>query len=891
MLIQTALTNYVSCIINCNRIYIAYGSNDEPTFVMIDKSGKEVKDIVLYLDTNLDKYYCKVSEYVHEYTVDPPLPNRFSLGRDGILVSNPGELLEKTQYTIWANLGTTKVSCNITIAVINCPYDKIYKFDVRSEANVTYTSGERVIYQGLVKNDYVSFCLPYTDYDYTITCLRGIWSSDECLAQFTTTKKQYFKIFEILVGETQSGSVSYVETKPPVLTIKPFITLNSNTNAEVYDCEGAEYNTVVEPSYSWIQVIMDERKLQFTSPPAGVYELSLVSTNSIGSSRVSFTLAVNQCPQGMERINLLRDRSGQNNEFIEVYENGNKLYATEDASQTAIDAMICVKPNTPYFFHMYGHRDSGWLERIPLVISDDAGTIAEYNIPRGKQEENRNFYYASLVPLNSKLQFTKSTPADNWIMPRFKETWKEAQTENWGSFEANEHLYIRKSFTPNLDHYSQLFVDLKTDNYATVYLNGREIGGIKEITPSHYQRFLIPLSYIEKENLVAVDVKKAPEQVNATSISFDLKVFAVSSMNIQQSVGGTPVSSQAAEDPKYSVMNAFDMKEDTYWNVTAYPASVDYFFSNSQKRVANMLMIHKAYSDSISSMRIEGIRDDNSTVILHTLKSKVFTTEKLFEYVRFDNNDFYRGYRLVIENSAHSTPMGLCDIRFMFANPLSCDKKFGVDTTELDSITYKNCPFYQVGKKQIKCVESEFEAVWVDDRSACLPRHPSRPHSYVDLIFVIDNMLVENFESLKEKMIEMIYNNLLVFGREIHFSMVRDVSTNDLYKTEVTIRFTVDYRIGDYIQYYLEETLQPTFDSLVKQYLGNQYSGSYVEKPRLYTPTNWLVVTIVILVVSICILLIVVYLLVRGKSDNKPKKLRKKLGKKGDSEGLLDTVV
>ena len=855
---------------------------------MVDRNGKQVKDIVLYMNTNIETYYCQVSEQVRSYSIYPPLPSRFTFDNTGTLTSYPNSLLEKTEYMISAKLIVGEVSLNITITVIDCPYGDPYIFDVKNDANVTYSSGDLIIYQGPRKHTLLSFCLPYKEYNYSITCTRANWNN-ECVARFYTESQHDYKVFKIPLDETQSGIVSYVETHPPAIHIKPIVTLNSDMNAEVYDCDGAEYSTVVEPAYSWAEVLMEYHIIQFTNPPNGIYEMSLVSNNSMGITRVNFTLAINQCPKGLEKINLIRDLSGYS-EHIDVYENGEKRYSSMDARQVRLNGFICVNPSNHYLFHMFSGKGYKWLERVPVFVSDDSGPIAEYNIPRGKKEDNHNFYYALFVPFNSKLKFTKSTPADNWITTRFKETWKEGQTENWGSFEANEHLYIRKSFSIKLDHYSQLFVDLKTDNYATVYLNGREIGGIKEITSSYYQRLLIPLSYIEKENVVAVDVKKAPEQVNATSISFDLKVFAVSSMSIQQSVGGTPVSSQVVEDPEYSVVNAFDMKEDTYWNVTAYPASVDYFFPNSQKRVANMLMIHKAYNDSISNMRIEGIRDDNSTVILHSLKSKVFTTEKLFEYLRFENNDYYRGYRLVIESSANSGPLGLCDIRFMFANPLSCDKKSGVDTTELDSITYKNCPFYQVGKKQIKCVENDFEAVWVDDRSACLSRYPSRPLSFVDFTFVVDNLLTESVVSMKEKVIDMITNNVVVFEEEIQFGLIRDVSTNDLYRTEITLRFTVNYRIGDYIQYYLEETLQPKFNSLVKKYLGEKYSGSYVEKPRFYAPTNWLVVIIVLLVVLVCVLMVALYLLVRGKSDRKPKRLTKKLGGKKENEGLLDSV-
>lgn len=56
---------------------------------MVDRNGKEVKDIVLYMNTNIETYYCHVSEQVRSYTVEPPLPSRFTLDNNGVLTSYP----------------------------------------------------------------------------------------------------------------------------------------------------------------------------------------------------------------------------------------------------------------------------------------------------------------------------------------------------------------------------------------------------------------------------------------------------------------------------------------------------------------------------------------------------------------------------------------------------------------------------------------------------------------------------------------------------------------------------------------------------------------------------------------------------------------------------------
>lgn len=111
---------------------------------MVDRNGKEVKDIVLYMNTNIETYYCHVSEQVRSYTVEPPLPSRFTLDNNGVLTSYPSSLLEKTEFMLVATLVKGKISLNITITVINCPYDDIYVFNVINDANVTYASDDHL---------------------------------------------------------------------------------------------------------------------------------------------------------------------------------------------------------------------------------------------------------------------------------------------------------------------------------------------------------------------------------------------------------------------------------------------------------------------------------------------------------------------------------------------------------------------------------------------------------------------------------------------------------------------------------------------------------------------------------------------------------------------------
>lgn len=840
---------------------------------MVDEDGNEVEEIVATKGMFVGKFYLKLSsEKIKDSSIYPDLPSGMYFNKyDGWFHGVPTVLSEKIDYFISVNttLGNT-ANCTISLAIEACPYGSVKRMRVSRVGNITLSDNDKTVFQGVSEHEYQYFCLPEKEYQYSVTCMDV--SLQHCMFIFVDEDNHFFLVKRFLLGTTISGTVMLAETRPPSLLIQPIVT----TKAIHYRCEGVQHSTWVE-GVDGIRVDASEGILDFSNVPSGVYNLQLVSNNTVGIDRLNFTLAVNECPTNMIQLHVYHNRAF---EFLDFYQDDQMIYGTLESFTSTIDAALCIQSGARYHFHTYGFNGRMWAEQNPLYIQDSFGTIAEFR--SSLVEEERNFYYLLAVPPKSKILFTKKTPEENWAMPRYKAKWSEGVSNEWGDYESNKHVYFRKTFNlASVDHYSFFYVDVSTDDLASIYVNGIEAVKLLQVNNTHHQRVRLPQSILkEGENVIAVDLMLNPSKVNATSIFFDFNLFMVSSQSIQVSGDGFAMSHQPGIDEEHTVQNAFDFNEKTYWNVTGYPASVDYFFPQSQKLVVNSLMIHQSYNDTPSSLRIEGIQDDNATVVLYSHKSRVFMTENLYEYITFNNTQRYHGYRIVFEDSVNHIPIGLCDIRLMYKEPLVCNKRFMLDEAPVGTVIYKNCPIYQVGKKQLQCVEQDYSPVWVDDRTACVSRYPRKPNSFVLSTVTLRGVSSQHFKDIEEKLVELITKNVIVLKEDISFVMLKDLSTSEYNSVQITILFIVDYRIGDYIDYYLKEKFSPKFASLVFEYLGPKYDGYVDGEPKLINPINWVTLLIVLLILLLLVSLITIYVLIRGKSTKNPKKLNRKLTKK-----------
>ena len=865
-------------IIDDNENNISY-------FVLKDSKGNEVHEIEVYLYANIENYHCESDGRLSKYTISPKLPSGLSLSYDGILSGLTNKPLNNTVFTITAT-GYDTYSLNFTMRVVPCIYGPSTKIELNGDANITLIHDSTVIYDEFVSIR-IGLCIPLTDYTYEVICTR-LSRDYDCMIAITSENNHHYKLITADLDKKQTGILIMIETAPPKLSILPFQAVPNSLFHLHYDCEGIQYVTQVIPPIGEISVEYHEASIQFQNVPSGIHHLQLVSNNSMGIGTVNFTLAVNTCPDGMTKLDFSRERSDYNNERLEIFDPSNTLvYSTSLRMDTVPQAFFCLEEGKPYHFHMYGLKNSGWIERFPLRIFNSKGDVAHFFMHGNLKESWRHFYFNTLIPYNSSFAFSKQTPSSNWLSKKFKEKWQEGHSASFGNFDSSNHLYLRHTFNiDDLIHYSHFFIDLQYANQVTVYMN--EVPLIQTQQPQEISnhRYHLPLSYLQQgTNILAIDIFNTNSSSILAPIVFDITLFMSTSQSFELSTGGSVSSIQPFNDPNHPVEYAFDSNEKTFWNVTGYPASLDYHFSYHEKRCINTILLHQSLYDTPSTFRIEGIEDDNSTTVLYSLSSSIFMTEHSYDLIQFDNTHFYSTYRIVFENSVHSIPMGLSIIKLMYTIPLSCQKRLGISSTALHTSVYKNCKFYQVGKKHIECIEQDNQAFWNDDTSACRSHFPHKPNSFIDSTIMIEGLNIDNFETIKEKLIEIITKHIIVLEEEINFVMLRDISTENAYITEITMRFTVDYRVGDYVHFRLIESFIPSFSQYI-QSINPKYSGSFIGEPKLYNPVNWVIVTLVCLLILALLILVIIYVIVRRKPSRSTRKLRKE-----EKRELLDNYA
>ena len=99
------------------------------------------------------------------------------------------------------------------------------------------------------------------------------------------------------------------------------------------------------------------------------------------------------------------------------------------------------------------------------------------------------------------------------------------------------------------------------------------------------------------------------------------------------------------------------------------------------------------------------------------------------------------------------------------------------------------------------------------------------------------------------------------------------------------MRFTVDYRVGDYVHFRLIESFIPSFSQYI-QSINPKYTGSFIGEPKLYSPINWVIVILVCLLILVILIPVIIYAVVRRKPSRSTRKLRKE-----EKRELLDNYA
>ena len=772
------------------------------------------------------------------------------------------------------------------------------KFSVSQSGRVLLMYKGSVLFDKEVQSSDETSVENFETYQYSYHCPAHSNAYRACkIGIFSEETNYYYATMYLLPGQIGNGTFTMRATRKPTISFPSYLSVLPN-NLYMYRFSSSDIFSfaILEPSSEDFYLLPETHSIAGQFKEEGEYHYTLTIGNEFGNSTISFTMGVSRCPHPTEKfIGFSRLDSHNELESYSIYTSLNELFFTTLNHSIGITgAGFCVEKGGygNVLIQMNG-PSTGWNQRLPIRFFDELGVLGEFQLEKYTFYNQRHFHYLNPLPMASTYRYSYDF-VENWMNRKFKDsTWKTGKVGEWGSFKDNHMIYFRRDFSINdLSYYTLLFIDLMFEDVATIYINGHFIAELQPSFVNVTQRFIFPLTSVEENNIIAVALKKN-STVDHSSILFDMSIHLSTTQSIQLSTDGTPYDSQIRPEPDHHVEKAFDNSDYTSWIIRSSPTTLTYKFPPSHKRVVNMVMMRQAKGNRPSVLAIEGVDEmKNSTTRLFTLNSTIFMEKRDYEYLYFDNTVAFNTYTIQFVEFTGRGATELRDIRFMYVSPMTCKKKIGLSEQPLATVLYKDCPITTKGIRAMKCMNVDNKAKWVDDRSACLPKYPKKPMSYIDFSMIVNHIYYEETYPIKNKIVKLITEELVVREKEISIVHLRDLSNNDQYSTHIYLRFTVETLIADYIIYHFN-LLIPDFSSLVTKYFGSEYSGHLVDLPVLHNPINWAVVILVSSLIVIAVASLSFYLHVRSKNAQSTKSLKKSLrfGKKHeDNEALLDTT-
>lgn len=552
---------------------------------------------------------------------------------------------------------------------------------------------------------------------------------------------------------------------------------------------------------------------------------------------------------------------------------------------------ICWTPGSYLFVMSTMAEGGGWSSRTGLSVYDEWGVLSEFRLPNKQREASRHFNFELSIAEESEWLMKAGSVSGKWTSGRFNDKkWLKGKDGSWGTFSSTTNkLYLRKKFNvKDLSKYTYVHLDVKrsTACEVIVYVNEKKLIERSGESIDGYARSTFPVSNLKSSTIIAVEIHRASDAPETSAIVFDLRATLVSSSCIVQSLNG-----KASEPSGSSVMHgpddAFNLNPMDYWEPKSLPATLRYTFGNDASIVVNKAVIYLMKTDTPSSLRIEGVNKDNSTVELYSMKSETFLRNGE-ETMYFENSQAFSSYQFVFESSLKGKIFQVADVRFYSCTDQSCKKKGSYAASYPETTRYGKCPLMSVGMKQMHCEEDDEKVDWRDDRSSCLKRIPSQGVAYIDWSFVLGNLTESKWSFTESQMISLLTENLKVSEEEIEFVLIRDVSDSTSILLNVLCRFTLECEIGDYISKHLH-LLVPHFDKLVKKYVRDQDVSGWVEEIHLREPIQIRSIVLVCVTAGVVLLIIGIGYLIRIRVSRKSRKLLKQL-KKGEEASLLESV-
>ena len=786
----------------------------EPVISILDPAGDPLHEVVMYKskDTFPGRISCTADA---SWRIDPKLPKGITANgnkKNFFVIGIAEEEIARTEFTITATTSTARVNSTFFLTVMSCNDGSLFNFKGYNWLNLTY--------QGSVTSKKFSgwLCLQRAVYDFSILPGHSYSISDD-------NRVTYFSIHEH--SHVTAGRIDFGDHSPPILYVSSQIRGNYTISMTVgYSYINRITNLTLFPPHPFIRI---QQTLFITQTTFYEGYHVLTASNEYGSSSQEILFQLNTCDNGFY---LSLTGLGMQYEIVDSKNNTlvrmPNYYCSDDTNVT---------------IHMVDRQPISKQLRS-LYVLDQNEVIADFSPTSG-------FYTFNLLfqPIVSSysLFLTSNTADDNWTDPTFDDSqWMEGRGRVWNQFDG-DLVFFRKHFSVySITNYPTMFIDVIGVGEMDVYLNGAFVNHVSGKEYTSYTRIDISTQDVFiGENVFAVSIAMTTSPI----VIFDAMIQMVSVTHRIQSLLGEVTEDQATPSghPDY----AFYPWGYRSWKVNSLPASLEFRFNDTAKRIVNRAFFQTP-NYLITKIRIEGV-DNNSSVVLYESPDDFMNQYVSYRVIDFSNPDAYSAYRILFL-SATNTTLTIENIRLYRDMLPLCPKAGRVISTHAGDTVFSSCGLFYSGMKQMHCVFDGAESSWMEDRSSCLSMKPERGYAFVDFSIRLIHVIQEMFDSVvKENLRDMLVATTAARPDEISFIFTRDSTWENFQSIDIYVRVTVKRTGGDYIAEQLYE-LKTQLNCTVHEYIGEDIDAEFLGKVHVYL--SWKPETLVLLILIVIVIII-----------------------------------
>ena len=466
----------------------------------------------------------------------------------GKITGIPIPMHSSATYTITASNSAGSVSSTLSIVIEPCQYgDLLYPEFASSGSGTLLLSSEGTVYYNRTVKARESYkngiCVPRKTVDYAFSCADTITS---CSFYINDKDNTVYLSFISVYSIQKTGSFEVKPTKKPIITVSPLVTLYSGEQVYVpISIEGVRSSIKVLPDLpSQLKISDNVPMITGTIKASLMKKYTLTASNTVGESSVEFTLAVDQCPEGLKSLTI-QMKMNKVFERWQVYDSQNTLLFDQLNDYRSNRHRVCWTPGT-YRFDLFSTQEPGWSSNAWLDVMDETGILAEFRLPDDAMQASRHFTWEYLVPQQSEWKMKRGNVDKKWTRVKFNDKkWESGHDGAWGSFSKDvSSVFLRRAFSLDASKFTFLHLNVKRSEACEViaYLNEKEVAHLAGPASASYHRITLPISTLPSSNVLAVEIRRSGASSESAPITFDAIVSTASSGCIIQSVNGVASS-------------------------------------------------------------------------------------------------------------------------------------------------------------------------------------------------------------------------------------------------------------------------------------------------------------------------------------------------------------